>query len=160
MTAFPVGFSALKPLWPWAGGGLACVLLTSVAGCGPSGPPLQPVSGTLTIDGKPATNVQISFMPTDPSRPVASGNCDAAGRYELTSGAADRKGAVAGAYKVVLSQLESLSAEEEAARYASGSGGPPRPPKPPFPSEYRDASTTPKQVDVAVGPNTIDIAIP
>lgn len=140
---------------------VAAGLAIMALGCGgTSGPPLQPVTGTLTIDGKPVSNVQVSFMPTDPTGPVASGTCDASGRYELYSGQANRKGAVAGSYKIVLNQLSSSNPEDDTARYTSGSGGPPKQTTLPFPSEFQQSSTSPKQVDVRVGSNTIDITIP
>ena len=134
--------------------------VTALIGCGQSGPAVHPVSGTVTVGGKPVQNVQVTFMPTEPSRPIASGNVDADGRYVLTSGATNRSGAVAGAYKVVLSQLDGASQQELDARYTSGTGGPPPVPKAAFPDEYKSAETSPKQVDVAAGSNTINIEIP
>lgn len=138
---------------------LACVLLVPL-GCGPGGPPMYGVSGTVTIGGSPAANVQVTFMPVDSSLPVASGNVDAAGRYSLSSGADNRQGAAAGAYKVVLRQLEGGSEADVAARYTSGQGKAPVA-KTAFPKEYQSVETTPTQVDVkATDTNTIDIAIP
>ena len=141
--------------------GVAWVLsVAALIGCGQSGPAVHAVSGTVTVGGKPVQNVQVTFMPTDPSRPVASGNVAADGRYVLTSGATNKRGAVAGAYKVVLSQLDGSSQQELEARYTSGTGGPPPVPKAAFPDEYKSVETSPKQVDVAAGSNTINIEIP
>lgn len=134
--------------------------VATIAGCGQRGPAVHPVSGIVTVGGKPVQNVQVTFMPTDPSRPVASGNVDADGRYVLTSGATNSRGAVAGAYKVVLAQLDGSSQQELDARYTSGTGGPPPVPKAAFPDEYKSVETSPKQVDVAAGSNTINIEIP
>ena len=136
--------------------GLAIVVL---AGCGPSGPAVQPVSGTLTIDGSPAQNVQVVFHPVDAGGLMASGQVDAGGVYTLRSGNAGAKGALVGKYKVVLSPFEAESMEAATARYTSGTGKPAAPAKPAFPKEYLAPSTTPKEVEVKPGPNTIDIAI-
>lgn len=134
------------------------VVVGLTIGCGKGGVPVYGVSGKVTIDGEPAKNVQVTFMPTDATLPVASGNVDAAGNYVLVSGVDNRKGAAAGSYKVVLSQLESL--EDAESRYSSGKGGPPPVPKASFPKEYASVETTPKQVDVLAKPNTIDLEIP
>lgn len=134
--------------------------VATLIGCGQSGPAVHPVSGIVTVGGKPVQNVQVTFMPTEPSRPIASGNVDADGRYVLTSGATNRRGAVAGAYKVVLSQLDGAAQAEVEARYTSGTGGPPPVPKAAFPDEYKSVESSPKQVDVVAGSNTINIEIP
>jgi hypothetical protein len=138
----------------------AAVVLLAPVGCGPGGPTMYDVSGTVTIAGSPAQNVQVTFMPTDASLPVASGNVDGGGRYTLTSGASNRQGAAAGTYKVVLRQIEGGSEADVAARYTSGQGKAPVA-KASFPKEYQAVDTTPKQVEVAAtATNTIDIAIP
>lgn len=136
--------------------GLALVV---IAGCGPAGPAVQPVSGTLTIGGAPAKNVQIVFHPVDAGGLLASGQVDPSGVYTLRSGNTGAKGALVGKYKVVLSSFEDESMEAATARYTSGAGKPSAPAKPAFPKEYLAAATSPKEVEVKPGPNTIDIAV-
>lgn len=143
----------------WPSVFVAALCLTA-AGCGPGGPTLYGVSGVLTIGGSPAQNVQVTFMPTDASLPVASGTVDASGKFTLVSGNENRAGAAAGSYKVVLTQLDGGSQEDIEARYSGGGGGAPPIPKASFPEEYRAADTSPKQVEVVAGTNTIDIDIP
>lgn len=138
---------------------LTVLAIALLAGCGPSGPAVQPVSGTLTIDGSPAKNVQVVFHPVDAGGLMASGQVDASGVYSLRSGNTGAKGALVGKYKVVLSPFEEESMDAAAARYTSGTGKPTAPAKPAFPKEYLAPSTTPKEVEVKPGPNTIDIAI-
>jgi hypothetical protein len=58
------------------------ILTACTAGCGDSGPELAPVSGRVTLDGKPMENVDVTFQP-DEMRPASYGRTDASGRYEL-----------------------------------------------------------------------------
>ena len=64
--------------WVAVGGVLAAFL---AAGCGQS--PTVKVSGTVTIKGQPAENVQVTFLPAD-GRP-SSGVTDAQGKFELST---------------------------------------------------------------------------
>ncbi len=138
-----------------------------VVGCAPAGPAFNPVSGKVTIGGQLPSGVQISFYPLDSKQPIASGSIDAAtGRYELTSSAGTKgrgKGAVAGKFKVVLNAAASGggapgSPEAMMAQY-SGGGKAPAVPKATFPKEYGSASTSPKEVEVKSGQNTIDLEL-
>ena len=138
---------------------LVGILLASLAGCQPAGPAVQPVSGTLTIGGSPAAKVQVVFHPLDAGGLMASGQVDANGVYTLRSGSQGAKGALVGKYKVVLSPLEDDSMEAATARYTSGTGKPAAPAKPAFSKDYLSATTSPKEVEVKTGPNTIDIAV-
>jgi hypothetical protein len=138
--------------------GLAALVL----GCsGTSGPALNPVSGKVTIGGQPAKNVLVTFQPTDAKLPAASGRVDDTGTYSLSSGSTGGKGAAAGTYKIVLQQLGPSLAEMEAA-YSGGSGkqsAPPAGAQASFPDEYKEASTSPKEVTVTSGTNTINIEL-
>lgn len=139
-----------------------------IAGCG-GGPSFNPVSGKLTIDGQIPANVQVSFYPVDGKGPIASGAVDAtSGRYELTSsggvGKPAGKGAVAGKYKVVLNTIAASSgASPEAmmAQYsgANNQGKAPAVPKASFKKEYGSATTSPKEVEVKSGANSIDLQL-
>jgi hypothetical protein len=51
-------------------------------GCRKSGPELAPVSGRVTLAGKPLEKADVVFQP-DSGKPPASGRTDAEGRYEL-----------------------------------------------------------------------------
>jgi hypothetical protein len=62
---------------------LSCfVLAVVVAGCGQSGPEVAPVSGHVTVDGKPMENVNVVFQPVD-ARSPSYGQTDKDGRYAL-----------------------------------------------------------------------------
>jgi hypothetical protein len=80
------------------------------AGCGGSGPNVAPVTGRITLDGKPLANATVNFQP------IASGNninpgsgsygkTDADGRYTLRLVDRDREGAVVGNHRVEISAL-------------------------------------------------------
>ena len=84
-------------------------------GCGESGPKKYPVSGVVTVNGKPAALVRVQFTHADTSLPgnlkTPMGMTDEAGVFHLsTSG--DRDGAVPGDYTVT---FEWMSANELAA---------------------------------------------
>jgi hypothetical protein len=51
-------------------------------GCRKSGPELAPVSGRVTLSGKPLEKADVVFQPDD-GKPPAFGRTDAEGRYEL-----------------------------------------------------------------------------
>jgi len=139
---------------------VAMFLVAAIAaGCKPAGPDVHPVTGTLTIGGQPAQNVQIALYPADASAQMATGRVDASGRFALVTGNKGVKGAMAGKYKVVLTPFEESSMEADAARYTSGKGKSPTPPKASFPKEYLAPDSSPKEVEVKPGPNTIDLAL-
>ena len=68
---------------------LQCLVVATLTGCGgttANQPPLMPVSGTVTLDGKPLPGVMISYVPTGSTRGTgAGGYTDKAGKYELTA---------------------------------------------------------------------------
>jgi len=53
-----------------------------ISGCRKSGAELAPVSGRVTLAGKPLEKADVVFQP-DNGKPPASGRTDAEGRYEL-----------------------------------------------------------------------------
>ena len=97
-------------------------LAALTAGCGESGPKLVPVSGTVTVDGKPMAGLVLSFLP-DPSNTGAlpsENEVGSDGKYTaVTQG---RKGLVPGKYHVVILRGPAaagiVKAEEKAANEA------------------------------------------
>jgi hypothetical protein len=80
-------------------------------GCGKSGPKVVPVSGQVTLDKKPLANADVTFSPTEPGPNNSPGleslaRTDAQGRYSLKVIQDKRDGAVVGAHKVRISQME------------------------------------------------------
>jgi hypothetical protein len=74
--------------------------LIAVVGCGPSGKTV-PISGVVTLNGKPAEEVAVTFQPVPPDGanvpgPSAFGVTGADGRYTLKLMGQDIKGATVG----------------------------------------------------------------
>jgi hypothetical protein len=88
---------------------LTVVVLLTTAGCGAKAdskmPGLVPVTGTITMDGKPLAGAAVSFVGTGTTQTIgAAGITDDTGKYELAVATGD-KGAAAGDYKVVVNKL-------------------------------------------------------
>lgn len=76
---------------------LLMMALMLQVGCGPSGPDIARVQGTVTMDGKPLPNAIIMFVPVG-GRPSVS-ETDANGKYVLEF-SGGRKGAIPGINRV------------------------------------------------------------
>ncbi len=118
-------------------------LTVLVAGCSKSEgnlPDLGPVSGTVTMDGKPLGKAAVVFESADGH--AAYGVTDESGRYELVF-AGQNKGAVVGPNTV---------------RITTALDGPtPADYKEPIPAKYNESSQL--NVTVQAGPNTHDFAL-
>ncbi len=80
---------------------LLSAIMLSVAGCGGSN--LTPVTGTVTLDGKPVANAVVTFVP-DGAGVTCAGSTDSNGKYTL--GCQHGAGAPAGAYSVKIKNRE------------------------------------------------------
>lgn len=76
---------------------LLMMALMLQVGCGPNGPDIARVQGTVTMDGKPLPNAIIMFVPVG-GRPSVS-ETDANGKYVLEF-SGGRKGAIPGINRV------------------------------------------------------------
>ena len=137
------------------------LLVAVVVGCsdgGDSGPELVPVSGTVTLDGKPLSGTTVNFVPTGST---LGGNCygvtDASGRYELMVDE-DHKGAAVGEYKVTCSKWVLPDGSDFV-----GTEGGPSPMEAEateaIPEKYRDEATTDLEGSVPAGGTTIDFKL-
>jgi len=97
-------------LW-WLGTIACCVFL---AGCGGPDYTLVPVSGTVTLDGQPVANANVSFEP-QAEGPGCYATTDAKGRFELRSVLDDRPGAVAGTHVVRITTAREGNPNDDAA---------------------------------------------
>jgi hypothetical protein len=82
--------------------------LSAFSGCNPapSGPPLVPAEGVVTLDGKPLAGAQVMFDPQGETRGQALfGKTDSAGKFALASADRKRTGAAVGEYKVIINKL-------------------------------------------------------
>ncbi len=141
--------------------GVAILAGIVVAGCSeardPSLPDLTPVSGMITLDGKPLANTTISFVPTGGTRGTSAGGATTPdGKYTLSS-IHNGKGAAEGDFKVIISKL----------KRKDGSDFPLDSPEGPMdagadeslPPEYSDPEKTKLTATVPAGGGTIDFPL-
>lgn len=76
---------------------MICIFLS---GCSSNSDKLFLVSGSVTVDGKPADGASILFHPDDPAAVTASGVVNADGTFTLVS--AMNEGVAAGKYRVTV----------------------------------------------------------
>jgi hypothetical protein len=97
---------------------LLVLLLPPLAGCGGDPYKVAPVSGTVTLNGKPLANTSVTFAPVaaggamEPG-PSSAGTTDADGRYTLTLIGKDGRGAVVGKHKVRISVREEADVSDD-----------------------------------------------
>jgi len=128
---------------------LVLLPLLLVSGCG-GGPDTASVEGTVTIDGQPASDVQVTFQPVDGSR-ASVGFTDEMGKYRLDY-SPSASGALVGEHRVTIAAAGGdLIAEE----IPTGSAMLEAPVSPA--NEYQGVE---KKKTVEAGSNTIDIAYP
>jgi len=122
---------------------LIAIFSTAILGCSSPAadmPELAPVSGVVTLDGKPVTNASVVFE--SEKGQMAFGNTDAEGRYELNY-RDGYKGAELGKNKV---RIETVLDAPPAPGYRD-----------PIPAKYNRA--TELTVEVQPGANTHDFAL-
>lgn len=85
------------------------LLLGLVAGCGPNGPAVVPVSGRVTLDGAPLVGATLTFQPITDGSPTSTtaavgsyGRTDAEGKYTLRLIDPDQPGAIVGKHTVTI----------------------------------------------------------
>lgn len=82
---------------------LVALLILAATGCSGG---IVPVSGVVTLDGKPVEGASVNFTPEKPESAGAGGaygKTDSQGRYSLKTVIGDKPGTVAGKYKVTIS---------------------------------------------------------
>ncbi|MCG6157783.1 carboxypeptidase-like regulatory domain-containing protein [Rubinisphaera margarita] len=128
-----------------------CVLSTTLMLCGCGGssdtPDLGRVSGTVTVDGKPADGVTVLFTPADGGR-SSTGQTDSSGHYELVYSSSEM-GAKVGSHAVSISPASAMPNDESDDLMNTGGSE--------IPQEYLEEK---KQVEVKAGPNEIDLTYP
>lgn len=93
---------------PFVGGLLLGIAVLAGSGCrDPNLPVLYPVSGTVTLDGKPLSNAGVMFLPRGNTRGNACvGMTDENGKYILTSERDGGAGAPEGEFDVTISKMK------------------------------------------------------
>lgn len=130
---------------------LGLLLISAFVGCGPPKAELIPARGVVTIDGKPAANISLQFLPDVPegakgSFPTSYGISAEDGSFELKT-ADNLDGAVPGPHKLILVDLDEERPEQGTERT--------RPIR--LPQRYAVAGT---QTAVVAKDQPIEIAIP
>jgi hypothetical protein len=141
---------------------VACGLLT--LGCS-SQNKLIPVSGQVTMNGRPLGNVRVDFHP-DPDKGTrgtgSSGTTDAEGKFMLTV-APNQPGAVAGHHRVILEDLDIygsvLVGKGDYRNEDKGGGVREVAKKPRFAEIYRDLGKTPLRQEVTPGMAPVNIVV-
>jgi hypothetical protein len=129
-----------------AGVGFLMVALMLQVGCGPSGPDIARVQGTVTMDGKPLPNAIIMFVPVG-GRPSVS-ETDANGKYVLEF-SGGRKGAIPGINRVEINTGR-LAYEKDGKNYPAV--------KESVPAQYNRLTTLEFNVEAGKS-NTADFAL-
>lgn len=80
-----------------------------VVGCGPSGPELGEVSGTITMDGKPVEGAYVTFLPMFPDgiEMYAEDKTGPDGKYVMQF-SADRNGVMIGKHQILVSTMDDI----------------------------------------------------
>lgn len=122
-------------MWRTQGFILACSI-ASIIGCGPSGPVMTPVRGTVEYGGDTLTNGKITFSPKDPKEGrVAESDIAEDGTFSLST-YKNGDGAIVGTYKVsIVSTKEGTEVLEK--DKGTGIGG-----KTAIPLIYSDPNTS------------------
>lgn len=149
---------------------LVATIIATVAflatGCDGAGS-VVPVTGTVTLDGKPLADAEVVFHP-DPAKGAggdsASGFTDAQGRFTLRTGRTGKDGAAPGFYRVVVTDTAGVGdLTNPGGVPGEGAGGPAKgsdPKRPRLPATYSDQTRTPlTDVEVRAGdsPLTFDL---
>jgi hypothetical protein len=127
---------------------LGLTLAAGVTGCGDKGlGTLHPVSGKVTLDGKPLTTGAVSFRPDlsrgNNSQHIPTGQIDPEGNYKLTT--ANRAGAPPGWYRVLVIAQDIGGDAGKKSGTAPGT-------KLLVPQRYLDPQSTPLSVEVVKKP--------
>ncbi len=150
---------------------LSGLILAALGGCGDSGPDVLPVTGSVSLEGKPLEGATVTFSTKEgklAAGELAFGTTDAQGRFRLRSQAGPTEtldGAVAGEHRVTISKLippqgmteEVYQQKVEAEKQAGESGvyGAPREVVPPrvelLPAQYSNPQQTTLTASVKEG---------
>jgi hypothetical protein len=110
----------------------APVVIFFAGGCGGSKYPTAPVSGTVTMDGKPLANGSLTYQPEGGGM-ASHGRTDESGRYTLKSIRDDFDGAVVAKHRVIIRTVGKSSTDTSSDRADPTAVDP-------IPKKYNDAT--------------------
>ena len=133
--------TTFHPAWT----AVVCCPLVLLAGCGPAGPDVQMVEGTITLDGAPLGGAYVTFIPLAAGGLPAVGLTRDDGRYVLSAfeGRKFGQGTVRAEYAVMVRKM--VSDPKGGAEPVLAS-----------PELYASEATTPLRAAVVEGRNTLD----
>lgn len=129
------------------------VALVTMSGCGGGVGPTVEVVGTVTYEGEPAEDAEVTFFP-EQGRP-ARGVTDVSGKFVLSTFESG-DGAVPGKHVITITEYY----EEPPPFPGTSEDGAPKPLDSRFPEKYGDPETTPLEREVEPGGvNQFDLKI-
>lgn len=136
---------------------VALLALSLLAGCGPDRPATAPLTGQVTLDGRPLAGAALIFSPVAGGRP-AQAVTDADGRYQAwTFEPGD--GALLGEHRVAVSLVKTTGAQATADGLEGATSGPIRT-ESLIPAQYSRVETSGLTAQVAAGEkNAADFAL-
>ena len=141
--------------WSWCGA--VCVVML-LAGCGPKHPNLPaqyPVTGKITLDGKPLPGAGIMYLPRGNTRGTGSfGMTDKEGSYTLKSDHGG-PGAPEGEYAVTISRVVNRDGTPYVPRPDAAEAGE----RETLPGHYSDSMKTILRANVPKGGDTINFEL-
>jgi hypothetical protein len=132
--------------------------LVPALGCGQAAAKIVPVSGVVTLNGKPLANATVTFAPVAPEGEINAagdssiGKTNANGEYTLTT-SRGAPGAVVAKHRVRVTLLAAQENPESDERLPRGAV------KDKIPVRYNGADTVLKFEVKADGPNKADLAL-
>jgi len=131
--------------------GVGVCLLLAVVGCGTKGPVPVPVSGTVTLDGKPIAKGAVMFVPQFSGQP-AHGLTDEEGRFSLGT-IKKGDGAMEGRYQVtvILNEVQGFIADPKNKDVSGGIAAGGLKTKWIIPQKYSDTKTSGLTAEVKRG---------
>ncbi|QDU40967.1 hypothetical protein Mal4_53300 [Maioricimonas rarisocia] len=140
---------------------LATLLLAGCGGSDSGAPRLHPVSGTVTYNGEPLANAQVTMI-ADNGGTVAVGQTDGTGAFTVTT--KGEPGAVTGQHKVAVVAMEDggsgAAPEEGSEDYALMMAGETPQPKSRIPEKYSDVTKSGLTASVEAGEeNTLTLEL-
>ncbi len=136
------------------------VMISTAAGCGSSPVALGEVSGILTVDGKPAPEIAVDFIPDSDggtTGPPSSALTDQDGKFTLIC-RDGRNGAVVGTHRIVLRDNRAV-AGAPSMRFKDADKKPKPLPASRISDRYTRALSTPLRQEVKAEPQTIPLEV-
>ena len=127
-----------------------------ITGCGSDSPEFVPVSGTVTLNGKPINEVVVTFVPKQDGQP-AMGLTDEQGQFSLSTTELD-DGVIVGSYYATVRSIDEGAGQVDAQGLSTGIRVRPRQ-KSLVPQRYALFGTSGLSYEVQVGMEPISIQL-